>query len=185
MGKLSGAPNLTIDNNQVATNVSRLPRFNVPGDSYKITSAEPDRVAASSDANLEYRARAWLETNCAHCHNRKGLAQSTGLYFDVFRKVNLSHGVCKEPITAGSSGGGRDYDILPGVAGGASGSEGSILSYRLHSVDTSVQMPPIARSVKHSEAVDVIDAWINTVIDSRYENANCADGGGNPLPLPF
>gem|GEM_PF-170053 len=185
MGKLSGAPNLTIDNKQVATNVSRLPRFNVPGDSYKITTAEPDRVAASSDANLEYRARAWLETNCAHCHNRKGLAQSTGLYFDVFRKVNLSHGVCKEPITAGSSGGGRDYDILPGVAGGASGSEGSILSYRLHSVDTSVQMPPIARSVKHGEAVDVIDAWINTVIDSRYENANCADGGGNPLPLPF
>lgn len=183
MGKLSGAPILALDSKQVATNANRLPRFNVPGDSYQISSVEAERVAASSDANLEYRARAWLETNCAHCHNRKGLAQSTGLYFDVFRKVNLSHGVCKEPITAGSSGGGRDYDILPGLAGGATGSEGSIISYRLHSVDPSVQMPPIARSVKHGEAVGVVDAWINTVIDGSYENADCAGGGGSPLPF--
>ncbi|MFT5889361.1 MAG: hypothetical protein ACI9BO_002188, partial [Zhongshania sp.] len=143
-----------------------------------------ERVAESSDANLEYRARGWLETNCAHCHNRKGLAQSTGLYFDVFRKVNLSYGVCKEPITAGSSGGGRDYDIQPGLAGGEAGSEGSIISYRLHSVSPSVQMPPISRSVKHSEAVAIVDSWINTVIDNRYENADCADGGsGSSLPF--
>lgn len=183
MGKLSGAPILALDSKQIATNANRLPRFNVPGDSYQISSEEPERIAGSSDANLEYRARAWMETNCAHCHNRKGQAQSTGLYFDVFRKVNLSHGICKEPITAGSSGGGRDYDILPGLAGGATGSEGSIISYRLHSVDPSVQMPPIARSVKHGEAVGVVDAWINTVIDGSYENADCAGGGGSPLPF--
>jgi uncharacterized repeat protein (TIGR03806 family) len=183
MGKLSGAPILALDSKQIATNANRLPRFNVPGDSYQISSAEAERVAAISDANLEYRARAWLEVNCAHCHNRKGQAQSTGLYFDVFRKVNLSHGICKEPITAGSSGGGRDYDILPGTAGGATGSEGSIISYRVHSVDTSVQMPPIARSVKHGEAVDVLDAWINTVIDASYENADCVGGDGSSLPI--
>ncbi|MFQ3200435.1 MAG: putative repeat protein (TIGR03806 family) [Zhongshania sp.] len=183
IGKLSGAPILALDSKQIATNANRLPRFNVPGDSYQISSVEAERVAASSDANLEYRARAWLEVNCAHCHNRKGQAQSTGLYFDVFRKVNLSHGICKEPITAGSSGGGRDYDILPGAAGGATGSEGSIISYRVHSVDTSVQMPPIARSVKHSEAVDVLDAWINTVIDASYENADCVGDDGSSLPI--
>jgi uncharacterized repeat protein (TIGR03806 family) len=184
MGKLSGAPSLTLDSKLIATNANRLPRFNVPGDSYNITSVEAERVAESSDANLEYRARGWLETNCAHCHNRKGLAQSTGLYFDVFRKVNLSYGVCKEPITAGSSGGGRDYDIQPGLAGGEVGSEGSIISYRLHSVSPSVQMPPISRSVKHREAVAIVDSWINTVIDNRYENADCADGGsGSSLPF--
>jgi uncharacterized repeat protein (TIGR03806 family) len=179
IGKLTGAPILALDSKYIATNANRVPRFNVPGDSYQIESIEADRVAASSDANLEYRARAWLEMNCAHCHNRKGLAQSTGLYFDVFRKVNLSYGICKEPITASSSGGGRDYDILPGEAGGESGSDGSIISYRIHSVAPSIQMPPISRSVKHGEAVDIVDAWINTVIDSRYENANCVDDNGS------
>jgi hypothetical protein len=44
-------------------------------------------------------------------------------------------------------------------------------------------MPPIARSVKHGEAVDVLDAWINTVIDASYENADCVGDDGSSLPI--
>jgi hypothetical protein len=113
------------------------------------------------------RTRAFLETNCAHCHNRDGLAQSTGVFFDTFRRVNLNYGICKSPTTAGSSSGGRNFDVVPGS------SNGSILSFRIHSTDASAQMPPIARSVTANEAVAVIDDWIDTVVDGRYEGSGC------------
>ena len=31
----------------------------------------------------------------------------------------------------------------------------------------------IARSVAHDEGVAVVDAWITSVIDARYESAGC------------
>jgi parallel beta-helix repeat protein len=171
-GMLSGAPSLSVDgSSKIATNVQRLPRFNVPGDgaTANIPASEPDRLARIGPAKTEkeMRARAFIETNCAHCHNRDGLAQSTGVFFDVFRHVNLNHGICKRPTTAGSSSGGNQYDIVPGHAGN------SIVSFRIHSADASTQMPPIARSVVANEAVGVIDDWINTVVDEQYEGGAC------------
>jgi hypothetical protein len=35
------------------------------------------------------------------------------------------------------------------------------------------QMPPIARSVPHDEAVALLDHWIDTIVDARYEGAGC------------
>jgi hypothetical protein len=67
------------------------------------------------------------------------------------------------PTTAGSSSGGNQYDIVPGH------SANSIVSFRIHSTDASTQMPPIARSVVASEAVGIIDDWIDTVVDEQYE----------------
>ena len=43
-----------------------------------------------------------------------GLASSTGLFLDAFRKIDNAYGVCKSPVTAGSSSGGRLHDIVPG-----------------------------------------------------------------------
>jgi hypothetical protein len=113
------------------------------------------------------RVRGWLESNCAHCHNPNGLARSTGVFFDVFRKVDINYGICKRPTTAGSSSGGHQFDIVPGSAAD------SIVSFRLHSENPSAQMPPISRSVAHDEAVAIVDDWIDTVVDERYESAGC------------
>jgi parallel beta-helix repeat protein len=171
-GRISGAPALTVDAGGIATNVQRNPRFNVPGDAWMlpVTDAfEQNRYSlmSSGEIDTERRARAWLESNCAHCHNQNGNAQSTGVFFDVFRKVNINFGVCKTPTTAGSSSGGHDFDILPGSA------PDSILSYRIRSNEPGSQMPPIARSVVHGEGSDIVDEWISTVIDSRFESAGC------------
>jgi parallel beta-helix repeat protein len=168
-GILAGAPILDVDAAGIATNVQRTPRFNVPGDTFRIPASEQARLdqMSASEIDIEMRARAWLEANCAHCHNQNGLAQSTGVFFDVFRKVNVNFGVCKRPTTAGSSSGGHEFDIVPGSAAE------SILSFRAHSVDPAARMPPIARSVTHDEALDVLDAWINGVIDGRYESSGC------------
>ena len=168
-GLLDGAPALTIDASQVATNVQRAPRFNVPDDAANVPTTEQARLDQMTAAEIdkELRVRSWLESNCAHCHNRDGLAQSTGVFFDVFRKVDLNFGICKTPTTAGSSSGGRNFDIVPGS------SSGSIVSFRVHSSDASTQMPPIARSVMHTEAVTILDEWIDQIVDSRYSGSGC------------
>jgi len=173
-GLLSGAPALVLNASQIATNVQRIPRFNVTSDTVanggaNIPTSEPGRLAQMSAAEIdeELRVRGFIETNCAHCHNRDGLAQSTGVFFDTFRRVNLNYGVCKSPTTAGSSSGGRNFDIVPGAA------SGSIVSFRVHSTDPSAQMPPIARSVTANEAVGLLDHWIDEIVDGRYEGAGC------------
>ena len=167
LGLLTGAPDLGVDAQLIAANAQRIPRFDVPGDRFILPGVQENHPPGSAAHNTEQRARAWLETHCAHCHNSKGLASSTGAFFDVFRKVDLNYGVCKFPTTAGSASGGRDYDIVPGSSGD------SIVSFRLHAEDSSINMPPIARSVVHDEAVALIDQWINGVVNSSYEDAGC------------
>jgi parallel beta-helix repeat protein len=150
---------------QVATAVEHVPRFNVPGDS---------GFAAGSPEDLEARARAYLEVNCAHCHNDKGQASNTGMYVDVFRVVNATYGICKGPTATGSEGrGGRLVDIQPGSA------NDSILVYRMgpEATTPAAMMPPLARSVVHAEGVAVVAEWIDTVVDETYEDAENCTGG--------
>ncbi len=158
---------------QYAENIERNPIFNIPGDS---------GFAADSAEDIEARVRSYLEVNCAHCHNNRGLAQNTGFYLDVFRPVNDTYGICKGPTAAGTEGrGGRLYDIFPTNA------PGSILPYRMGPEATSLaaRMPPIARSTVHTEAFDLVTRWINEVVDNSYPNADaCQEGGGGEPPVP-
>ena len=166
-GLLQDCPPLAVDAaTQVATAVARVPRYLRPGD-----AGHP----AGSDADVEARARAWLEVNCQHCHNPKGAASNTGVYFDSLRTVDLNYGVCKRPTAAGGEGsGGRGHDIVPGAAAQ------SILSYRIgpEANTAAARMPPIARSVVDEQAAELIARWIDQVVvadESRYPNSTaCA-----------
>ncbi|HEY1075831.1 MAG TPA: parallel beta-helix domain-containing protein [Fontimonas sp.] len=153
--------------------------WNVPGSS----GAVPD-----SPEDLEARARAYLESNCAHCHTPKGVAKSTRLSLDLWqisdgvvtpRPVNRDYGVCKSPVASGRGTGDRLYDIVPGDAAA------SILEFRVNNADDSaIRMPPIARSVRHDEAHALLTAWINALPLSTTEDNNCSGAlGGLPLPL--
>ncbi|EKF73784.1 hypothetical protein A11A3_11908 [Alcanivorax hongdengensis A-11-3] len=160
-GLLSGAPTLEINDKGIATNVERLPHWNVPGDS---------GAAANSPEDIESRMRAYLEVNCQHCHNDKGAASNTGFYLDHFRPVNVSYGVCKKPTATGGGSCGRQHVIVPGSA------DKSIISCRLAAQgDPERMMPPIARSVTHDEASALLDQWINTVVDSSYSNGSACN----------
>ena len=168
-GYLAGCPDdLGVDaTSGVATNLERLPHFNVPGDS---------GYPAGSDSDVEARTRAWLEVNCQHCHNPRGFASNTGYYLDVFRPTNVSYGICKGPTATGSEGsGGRTVDVRPGDA------DGSILAYRIGpEADTpTAKMPPISRSVVQSEAHDLVVDWINNVVvadEERYPGSTSCAG---------
>ena len=105
--------------------------------------------------SLEQRARAYLDINCAHCHDRLGPAASSGLYLSATEKERHVLGMCKAPVAAGR-GSGKDlpFDIVPGRP------ERSILLYRLDSKDPGVMMPELGRTLIHEEGVALVREWI-------------------------
>jgi uncharacterized repeat protein (TIGR03806 family) len=103
---------------------------------------------------LDERARAYLDINCAHCHNPAGRARTSGLDLRLTNDDLLSYGVCKPPVAAGGGSGGRQYNIVPGDP------DDSILVFRMESVEPDIQMPELGRTRVHTEAVAVIREWI-------------------------
>ena len=63
---------------------------------------------------VDERARAWLDINCAHCHNINGGASNTGLYLDYYQTNPKALGIYKKPVAAGRGSGRLMYDIVPG-----------------------------------------------------------------------
>ena len=105
------------------------------------------------DGTLEERARAYLESNCAHCHNPGGRAGFTELDLRHDRPLDVGYGFCKVPI--GSDGGsGFLYDIVPGDPAH------SILPFRMNSAVPTIRMPELSKSVVHTEGVALVQSWI-------------------------
>jgi parallel beta-helix repeat protein len=118
----------------------RLPVWNDPG-----------------DGTLEERARAYLESNCAHCHNPAGRAKFSGLWLEHDRPMGPNTGICKAPVATGAASGGFLYAIKPGHP------EQSILVYRMSSALPAIKMPELSKSLVHDEGVDLVTAWIQTM----------------------
>ena len=141
-GLLSGLP-------ESFAGVEKAPRWNVPGD----VVGKP----AGTPADVQARARAYLEANCASCHNPAGEASNSGLFLSSATPLNTQSGVCKKPVAAGRGAGGMLYDIVPGKP------EESILLYRLASAENGVRMPTLGRVVAHAEGATFIRDWIKVM----------------------
>lgn len=107
-----------------------------------------------SELPNDSRARAYLDGNCAHCHNAHGPASTSGLFLEASQKDPERIGVGKAPVAAGRGSGNRQYSIVPGKP------NESILLYRMESVDPGIQMPELGRSTVHKEGVELIRNWI-------------------------
>lgn len=105
--------------------------------------------AASGDL-----ARAYLDVNCAHCHNPAGAADTSALHLNLDAPVDRLYGLCKPPVAVGRGSGNRPYDIFPGRP------ERSILLFRMEHDDPAIMMPELGRSIAHAEGVAVIRDWI-------------------------
>ncbi len=128
----------------------------LPSDIKKVPSVAVWSLPESGP--IEKRAQAYLEINCAHCHNPKGPAQNTGLYLMTeLDHQDISYGFCKRPVAAGLGSGGRAFDINP------EGADKSIVYYRMKNDHLEVKMPQLGRSVAHSEALKVIEEWNNSL----------------------
>jgi uncharacterized repeat protein (TIGR03806 family) len=104
---------------------------------------------------VEQRARAYLEGNCAHCHNASGSARTTGLFLWADEAAPTKYGICKSPVAAGPATGGFQFDVVPGD------SEHSILVHRMASVIPDVMMPQIGRSIVDPDGLALVSAWID------------------------
>lgn len=121
--------------------------------------ANAPRVARWDDpkAPLDARARAYLEINCAHCHNPAGAASNSGLFLELDRADPIALGIGKRPVAAGRGSGGRDFAIAPGNP------DASILIYRLRSTDPGIAMPELGRATTHDEGIALLSEWIESL----------------------
>lgn len=133
----------------------RSGRFSGP-EGRDLNPAALPRAAAWDDtqAPLEARARAYLDINCGHCHNRQGPADTSGLSLDASETSPVALGVCKSPIAAGRGTGDRRFGLVPGQP------DESITVYRMASTDPGAMMPELGRALAHDEGVALIRRWI-------------------------
>lgn len=109
---------------------------------------------ARAGESLQQQARSYLDVNCAHCHNAQGPARTSGLLLDTATAMGIPFGLCKQPVAAGKGSGDRLVDIHPGRPAQ------SVLVFRLESVDPSIMMPELGRSMAHKEGVELLTRWI-------------------------
>lgn len=113
-------------------------------------------VPAAFDAALplEARARAWLDINCAHCHNATGGASNSGLFLDWSETDPTGWGVLKRPVAAGRGAGDKLFVIDPGSP------DSSILVHRTASLEPGVMMPELGRSTVDQRGLALVRDWI-------------------------
>jgi uncharacterized repeat protein (TIGR03806 family) len=119
--------------------------------------ADTPRVPNAYDSNdgaLDARARAYLDVNCAHCHNPEGPGHTSGLDLRWSQRDPAQWGVFKRPIAAGRASGGFAFAIEPGHP------ERSILVHRMASTDPGVMMPETGRTLVDERAVALMREWI-------------------------
>lgn len=137
-GMLSGAP----------------PTAEIPP-AYDFRPIEANGSAALAGAELETAARSYLDINCAHCHNPKGVqGQTSQLFLNHDNTDELRLGKCKRPGSAGSGNGGFVYDIVPGDP------DHSILYFRAHTTLVGAMMPLLGRSLVHTRGTELVHQWI-------------------------
>ncbi len=140
--------------NQLAYMEQQGVLIGLPKDLASIETA-PDWEDTAID--LESRTKAYLDINCAHCHNPTGFASNSALFLEFWREVDTNYGICKTPVAAGSGSGGLNYAIVPGNA------DESITHYRMNSNEPDVRMPEIGRTLIHDEGVALVREWINSL----------------------
>ena len=121
-----------------------LVESNIPG--YLTSKALTD-----TSATIEFRARSYLDANCAGCH-RPGAGGRAE--FDLRLTTPLgSQGIINEPV----------YEDL-GIAGAAvivpGDTSKSIMYQRMRTTDPCCTMPPIGRSLTDELALSIVGEWI-------------------------
>jgi uncharacterized repeat protein (TIGR03806 family) len=114
-----------------------------------------ERAAVWADpGDIDGRARAWLDVNCAHCHRDGGPASNSGLALDAGETEPVRLGIGKRPAAAGRGAGDRSFDIVAGKP------DRSILLYRIESVEPGVMMPELGRHLADPDGAKLIREWI-------------------------
>jgi uncharacterized repeat protein (TIGR03806 family) len=153
-------PNGVTDNELRALNRTGLlyPAINEA----QITNIEQLSALTNLTASYVQRARSYLDANCAQCHQPGG----TGPTFDARYDTPLANqNIINTPAVKGNLG----YDNVDIVT--PDDVWRSSLYDRMDVVNPAIQMPPLARNLIDTNAVQVMADWINSL-------------GGTPAEAP-
>jgi uncharacterized repeat protein (TIGR03806 family) len=150
------AANTTNTDNQLRT-LNRLGLFNPAFNESGITSYEKLSALTNLSASLEERSRSYLDANCAQCHtpaNTSGIHASFDARYDT--PLAQQH-ITNTPAQTGL-----------GISDNACIVKArdiwrSVIFYRLDTNDAAIMMPPLARSIIDTNAVQVLTNWINSL----------------------
>lgn len=109
---------------------------------------------ARDEASLNTAARAYLDVNCAHCHQPGGSASNSGLDLRWEQDDPHAIGIRKPPVAAGRGAGGFAISIDPGAP------DTSIMVHRMNSTESGVAMPELGKATVDTEGLDIVSRWI-------------------------
>jgi mono/diheme cytochrome c family protein len=166
----SAAPGVGRDSNPVILEAGTAPQLEMWRRLRLLNDAPESEMPSVPDgydtsAPLADRARAYLDVNCAHCHNPAGPAHTSGLDLRWSQDDPTLWGVLKRPVAAGRGSAGFAFAIEPGHP------ERSILLHRMQSTDPGVMMPELGRQLVDDRGVALIRDWIAEMDgDGRVSN---------------
>ena len=99
-------------------------------------------------------ARAYLDVNCAHCHQPGGGASNSGLDLRWEQRDPHAFGIGKRPVAAGRGAGEYEFSIVAGHP------DQSILLYRMASAAPGIAMPELGKASVDKDGVAVVRRWI-------------------------
>lgn len=108
---------------------------------------------------LEKRVRAYFDINCAHCHSEGAHCSYRPMRFayqETFNN-NSNMGVCVNTQDMQDFPPALSKIITPG------NKDRSMLYYRLNTTDESYRMPLHGRTIIHTEGIQLIEQWINSL----------------------
>jgi uncharacterized repeat protein (TIGR03806 family) len=159
---------LNMDNDYGAGPVNQIDQFvslgwldttppELPPADERLTYVNP--FDPESDADTHERTRSYFDANCSHCHAPDGEFEEHQLFLDYESMDPVTGdpfhwGVCKKPTAASRVDCLLTYDVVP------LDPDSSLLLCRVASTNTIEMMPPVGRTVTHTEGVALIDAWI-------------------------
>jgi len=136
---------------------------NSPPEPRSLTALAP---VSATDLSVEFRARSYLQANCAQCHDGTGVAA-----WDARMRTPLAMAGIINGALSDNGGNPASRVILPGSPAN------SMLLTRM-STRGSTQMPPIASHVVDDDGVALITAWVNQLSGYQsYEEWSLAHAG--------
>lgn len=109
--------------------------------------------------SIDLRARSYVDINCAHCHQTDRHCDYRPMRFAFNETANnlTNMGVCVETQDM------QDFDPALSKIINPGNVNRSMMFHRLNTTDEAIRMPLHGRTVIHTEGIQLIEQWINSL----------------------